>query len=55
VIAQQIRNQYTIAYGPLNQALDGSYRAIRLSAVGPERLLVRTRAGYRATPAPQHK
>jgi Ca-activated chloride channel family protein len=51
-IARQIRNQYTIAYAPLNQALDGSYRAIRVVVSGPERLSVKTRAGYRATPLP---
>ena len=49
-IARQIRNQYTIAYAPLNQALDGTYRAIRVAVSGPERLSVRARAGYRATP-----
>jgi Ca-activated chloride channel family protein len=48
-IARQIRNQYTIAYAPLNQALDDSYRTIRLAVSGPERLSVRTRAGYLAT------
>jgi Ca-activated chloride channel family protein len=48
-IARQIRNQYTIAYAPTNQVLDGSYRAIRVTASGPERLAVRTRAGYLAT------
>lgn len=48
-IARQIRNQYTIAYAPLNQALDGTYRTIRLAVSGPERLSVKTRAGYRAT------
>ena len=51
-IAHQIRNQYTIAYTPLNQALDGSYRRIRVDAVGSDRLVVRTRAGYRAPKAP---
>jgi Ca-activated chloride channel family protein len=49
-LARQIRNQYTIAYAPLNQALDGSYRTIRLVVAGPEHATVRTRAGYRATP-----
>jgi VWFA-related protein len=49
-IARQIRSQYTIAYAPLNQSLDGSYRRIAVEAKGPERLSVRTRAGYRATP-----
>jgi len=52
-IARQIRNQYTIAYAPLNQKLDGTYRTIRVAASGPERLSVRTRAGYLATPLPQ--
>ena len=47
-LARQIRNQYTIAYAPLHQALDGWYRTIRLSVSGPERYAVRTRAGYRA-------
>ncbi|MBI3492144.1 MAG: hypothetical protein HY047_10235 [Acidobacteria bacterium] len=49
-IARQIRNQYTIAYAPLNQALDGTYRTIRLTVNSPEKLTVRTRAGYRASP-----
>jgi Ca-activated chloride channel homolog len=49
-LARQIRNQYTIAYAPLNQALDGSYRAVRLTVAGSEQFSVRTRPGYRATP-----
>jgi Ca-activated chloride channel homolog len=49
-IARQIRNQYTIAYAPSNQALDGTYRAIRVTV--SERLSVRTRTGYRATRVP---
>jgi VWFA-related protein len=48
-LAQRIRNQYMIAYAPLNQSLDGSYRTIRVTAAGPQRLTVHTRAGYRAT------
>jgi VWFA-related protein len=48
-IARQIRNQYTIAYAPLDQRLDGSYRSIRLTVHGPERYSVRTKSGYRAT------
>jgi VWFA-related protein len=48
-IARQIRNQYTMAYAPANQALDGTYRTIRVTVSGPERLSVRTRAGYRAS------
>jgi len=50
-IAHQIRNQYTIAYAPLNQALDGSFRSIRVSATGGEHYTVHTRTGYRAIPA----
>jgi VWFA-related protein len=49
-VAHQIRNQYTIGYAPLNQALDGSYRAIQVKVSGPERLYPRTRAGYVAIP-----
>jgi Ca-activated chloride channel family protein len=51
-IARQIRSQYTIAYAPVNQALDGTYRAIRVAVSSPERVSVRTRAGYRASPRP---
>ena len=49
-IAHQIRNQYTLGYTPLNQALDGSYRAIQVKVAGRERLFPRTRAGYVALP-----
>jgi Ca-activated chloride channel homolog len=49
-LARQIRADYTIAYAPLNQVLDGSYRTLRVTVSGPDRLVVRTRAGYRATP-----
>jgi VWFA-related protein len=47
-LAREIRNQYTIGYAPLNPALDGSYRTIRLTVGGPERYTIRTRAGYRS-------
>lgn len=49
-IARQIRTQYTIAYAPTNQALDGTYRTIRLNVSAAEPLSAHTRAGYRATP-----
>jgi Ca-activated chloride channel homolog len=49
-VARQIRSQYTIAYSPANQKLDGSYRKIRVTAAGREHLVVRTRPGYWATP-----
>jgi VWFA-related protein len=45
-VARQIRNQYTLGYTPINQALDGSYRAIQVKVSGRERLFPRTRAGY---------
>jgi VWFA-related protein len=51
-IARQIRSQYTIAYAPLDQRLDGSYRAVRVSVNGPDSYSVRTRSGYRATATP---
>ena len=49
-VAHQIRNQYTLGYTPLNQALDGSYRAIEVKVAGHERLHPSTRAGYVASP-----
>jgi VWFA-related protein len=53
-LARQIRQQYTIGYTPTNQALDGSYRTIRVDAAGAasgEHFMVRTRPGYRAEAA----
>ena len=50
-LARQIRQLYTIAYAPTNQALDGTYRKIRVEARGAEPLVVRTRAGYVAAAA----
>ncbi|MDQ6704794.1 MAG: VWA domain-containing protein [Acidobacteriota bacterium] len=49
-VARDIRNQYTIGYSPLNAALDGSYRTVKVIATGPNKLTVRTRSGYYATP-----
>ena len=37
-------------YTPLNQKLDGSYRRLRVKVKASERVFVRARAGYRATP-----
>jgi VWFA-related protein len=51
-IARQIRSQYTIGYRPADRSLDGSYRKLRVVARGPERLTVRTRAGFRGTSLP---
>ena len=50
-VAHDIRNQYTIGYSPTNEALDGTYRAIKVTASGGK-YLVRTRSGYYATPDP---
>ncbi len=49
-IAHDIRNQYTIAYTPTIQQLDGSYRQIKVTVDAPGRPTVRTRSGYYATP-----
>jgi len=51
-IAQDIRTQYTIGYVPSNQKLDNTYRTITVTAAGRhgEKLLVRTRTGYIASP-----
>ena len=51
-LAHELRNQYVIAYSPTNQALDGSFRQIRVIANGPGRPVVRTRSGYYANPEP---
>jgi Ca-activated chloride channel family protein len=48
-LTNEIRHQYTFAYAPLNQTLDGSYRKIDVRVKSHERLIVRTRAGYFAT------
>jgi len=47
-IAQDIRGQYTLGYVPTNKKIDGTYRAVRVTARAPHRgnLFVRTRAGY---------
>jgi Ca-activated chloride channel homolog len=51
-VARDVRNQYTITYSPLNAAMDGTYRQIKLavSAPGAGKLNIRTRSGYYATP-----
>ena len=48
-VAHDIRNQYTIAYSPTVQALDGSYRQIKVTVDAPGKPTVRTRSGYYAT------
>ncbi|MCU1259996.1 MAG: hypothetical protein JWO80_2881 [Bryobacterales bacterium] len=49
-IARDIRSQYIIAYSPRIQALDGSYRQIKLSVVAPGNPVARARNGYYAVP-----
>jgi VWFA-related protein len=44
-VAKDLRNQYTIAYNPTNQALDGSFRKIKVT-VGRTDAKVLTRSGY---------
>jgi VWFA-related protein len=54
-IAHEIRNQYILAYSPLNSALDGTFRAIKVTVKAPGNPNVRTRNGYFATPNPPAK
>jgi Ca-activated chloride channel homolog len=49
-VAREIRNQYTIAYTPSNEALDGTFRKILVTVNAPGRPSVRSRNGYYATP-----
>lgn len=49
-VAHDIRNQYLLAYSPSNQALDGTYRQIKVVVNAASRPTVRTRTGYFATP-----
>lgn len=54
-IAHDIRNQYTLAYYPTNEARDGSFRTVQVEVVPPRgagKLTVRTRTGYYAPRAP---
>lgn len=46
-IAEELGNQYTIAYRPTNRARDGRWRAIEIKLSRPQ-LNARTRKGYRA-------
>jgi VWFA-related protein len=49
-IATGLRQQYTVAYYPTNQARDGKYRRIRVEVERPD-AKVRARAGYYQAPA----
>jgi VWFA-related protein len=48
-VARDIRSQYTIAYKPTNDALDGTYRKIKITVKAAGNLVPRTRTGYYAT------
>ena len=45
-IAHRIRSQYTIAYTPTSQPLDGTYRAVRVKVTASKGLTAHTRPGY---------
>ncbi len=47
-IAKEIRSQYTIAYAPSVNALDGTFRKIEVRVNAPGKPKVRTRTGYQA-------
>jgi Ca-activated chloride channel family protein len=49
-VAHDIRSQYIITYSPLNSALDGSFRQIKVVVNAPNHPVARTRSGYYATP-----
>jgi Ca-activated chloride channel family protein len=49
-IANEIRNQYLLAYSPTNAALDGTFRSIKVTVKAPGNPTVRTRNGYFANP-----
>jgi VWFA-related protein len=54
-IAHDIRNQYTLAYYPTNEAHDGTFRTVSVLVTPPRnsgKLTVRTRTGYYAARAP---
>jgi len=50
IIADDIRNQYVLAYTPTNAAKDGTFRRVEIQIKSPKRgkLNVRTRTGYYA-------
>lgn len=48
-VAHDIRNQYILGYTPAKEALDGSYRQIKVTVSAPGHPSVRTRTGYYAS------
>jgi Ca-activated chloride channel homolog len=47
-VARDIRSQYTIGYKPSNEALDGTFRKIKMVVKAPGNPTPRTRTGYYA-------
>ncbi len=51
-IGEELRNQYSIAYNPLNHAFDGRYHKIKIEVPEHNGYQVRSRRGYYARPNP---
>jgi Ca-activated chloride channel homolog len=49
-VARDIRSQYIIQYRPSNEAMDGTYRQVKVVVNAAGKPTVRTRSGYYATP-----
>ena len=52
-IGEELRNQYSLAYNPLNHALDGRYHKIRIDVPEHKGYQVRARRGYSARANPE--
>ena len=53
-IGEELRNQYSLAYNPLNHALDGRYHKIRIDLPEHKGYQVRARRGYYARANPEN-
>jgi len=49
-IGEELRNQYSLAYNPMNHALDGRYHRIKIEVPEHKGYQVRARVGYYARP-----